>query len=215
MFAAAVKKAKGKPCASQPIDPRDGPTKQFEAKHETITRGHSFGRRVYTKLERLLRTRFIRPEESEAGLRFKRDCEKGDMPHGRSCLDTSSGGGGDGHPSMGRLDAARRFMDAKHALDNMDDLPRSKFIKPSRILTFFCIYDTAYIKLAEMACVAENPKGDGEEKQVTEDQVKSWVCQYLKVLAAYYAEIDRKGGRSTTSYSVEQALSHFDPKNDV
>lgn len=201
-FAAAVKKAKGKSPIPQPIDPRDGPTKQFQAKHETIARGHSCGRRIYSKLERLLRMGVIQPDESEAGRRFKHDCEKGDMPHGRSCLDISAGGGGDGHPSMERLDAARRFMDAKQALNDTVGLPRSEFIKPAAMLTLFCVNDTSYPKIAERAWISE-------------DKVRSWIGQYLKVLASYYAEIDRKSGKSTTSYSRDQALSRFDPKDDV
>jgi hypothetical protein len=86
------------PADAATMDPRDGPTEQFERHHDVVERsGKCGGKRVRWRLEGMLLSGFISPEQADAGRRFAIDYLKGIVGRGRSCLDiTPSGGGGAG-----------------------------------------------------------------------------------------------------------------------
>jgi hypothetical protein len=186
---------------SSALDPRDGPTAKFVEHHDVISRGGGEGKRVYSKIEMLLRTRHVTPEQSEAGRRFTIDYLTGRVGAGRSCLDMSaSGGGGDGHPSMHRIEASGRVGDAKVALDAAKCHTfggQTAF----DILVSVCIRDVPFSAIATAA-------------EVSDETAKSWIAQYLAVLTAHYEGVDKRKGLSTTAYTQDAALKRYDPVLD-
>jgi hypothetical protein len=178
------------------VSDRDGPTHEFENHHDTTD--HAGGRRVHTKLEQLLRTRYISPEQSEAGRRFVHDYLKGVVGRGRSCLDISgAGGGGDGHPSPDRLIAAGRLMDAARALIAAS-APHLAGERPVDLLVASCVEDQAFSLIAMRGGISD-------------ELAKAWVSQSLGILAAHYAEVDRVAGKSSTTQNYAEALKRYDP----
>lgn len=178
------------------LDPRDGPTKQFLQHHDVTNRAG--GKRVFPKLEQLLRGNYIEPEHCEAGRRFTRAYLKGQIGRGRSCLDIVSRGSGDGHPSPDRLEAFTELREAIQALIDANS-PAMHGKTAADLLIACCVEELPWSTIATRAGVSD-------------EVVKSWAAQALTVLAGHYARVDRISGRSTTQYTKEQALKRFDPE---
>ena len=182
------------------LDPRDGPTDKFKAHHDTTDRKEGGGKRIYRKLEQLLRTDYIQPEQCEAGGRFSVDYLKGEVGRGRSCLDIATRGNGDGHPSADRIEAATRFREAIEALDESQCHAPPGWT-PADMLIACCVEELAFSTIAQRA-------------NVSDDAIKSWISQALAVLVGHYNRIDKAAGRSSTQYTKEAALKRFDPSLD-
>lgn len=184
---------------SDAIDPRDGPTEEFRRHHEVITRaGTSTGRRVRTRLERMLLEGDIAPAQSEAGRRFAWSYAVGCNPGVRSCLAASlSGGRGDGGFTDNRHQAFVAYDEARRALDGGIN-PQAVVSAPSNVLTKFCVDDASFSEIAE-------------ELGLRDATVKRWIRRYLETLAEHYAGVDRRLGRTATAETVEMALRRFEP----
>lgn len=195
-MAKAATRHKGR---TDPLDVRDGPNDEFRT-HFDVVRRAGGGERTQPKIEQLLRTRYIRPEQSEAARRFQHDYLKGVIGHGRSCIDIGTGGGGDHQPSMDRIDALSRHNKAKEALEATRGprMPGSGG-NSTQILVFICVEDMAFSSVALRAGVSD-------------ELMKSWVAQLLTVLAGYYADLDRREGRETTVYTQDAAEKRFEPE---
>ena len=180
-------------------EPRDGPTAEFRQHHEVITRAGSAGKRVRTRLEKLLLGDSISPQESEAGLRFAWSYAVGCNAGVRSCLGSVLGGGGAGgggvtdtrHQAFVAYDEARKVLDGRTN-------PQVVLSAPSNVLTNFCVYDLAFSEI-------------GEGLGVTAAAVKRRILGYLTALADHYAAVDRVAGRCTTAQTHEEALRRFEP----
>jgi hypothetical protein len=122
----------------------------------------------------------------------------GVVGYGMSSLEMSSGGGGDGHPSMGRLDALTRFKEAAKILAEAR-CPRLPKGSSADLLIMVCAEDQAFSAVAGMAGVSD-------------EVIKSWIAQILTVLANHYHKLDRTAGRETTVYTAEAALKRFEPE---
>jgi hypothetical protein len=184
-------------------DVRDGPTSQFRFHHDVIGRaGTSGGKRVRSRLEKLLVDGAISPQESQAGLRFAWSYAVGCNPGVRSCLGSilSGGGGGGGGATDTRHQAFVAYDEARKVLDGRTN-PQVVGSAPSNVLTRFCVFDISFNEIAE------------EIGSVSASTVRRRIPRYLATLAEHYAEVDRKRGRSTTAQTRADALNRFDPSD--
>jgi hypothetical protein len=179
------------------LDPRDGPTPEFANRHDVISRSTGVGKRVRSRLEQLLESRYIAPAQAEAGRRFARDyliCFGGG---GRSCLDVSPRGSAGWNHSEAREDASRAYMAARKILDG-ELLPQAVDVAPSQVLFHCCVNDETW-------------SGLGARLNVTAELARAMVSQYLAVLAHHYEAEDRRRGVTTTAHTLQAALARFDP----
>ncbi len=184
---------------SEELNPLDGPTEQFRQHTDITDRANVPGKKIFSKVEQLLRGNYIQPEHSEAGRRFTDDYLKGVVGRSRSCIDIDiSGGGGDGMPSLERLEASGRFKAAAVALAESKG-PTMPGGTSADLLVIVCVENCAFSQVALRAGVSD-------------EVVKSWIAQLLAVLAGHYARVDRVAGKSSTVYTKEIALKKFDPE---
>ena len=181
------------------VDPRDGPTKEFGQHHDVIPRaGTTTGKRVRSRLEKLLLDSHITPQQSEAGRRFAWSYSVGCNPGVRSCLGNMVAGTGGGGITDTRHQAFVAYDDARKVLDSNIN-PQVVQSAPSNVLTRFCVDDAPFSEIGE------------ELGGVSASTVKRRILGYLETLVGHYAAVDRKRGRSTTAETRAEALRRFEP----
>lgn len=179
------------------LEPRDGPTEEFR-EHIDVTDRVAGGKKVFSKLEQLLISRQIEPEQSEAGRRFARDYLKGNVGRTSCSLNASTGGRGSDGMTDVRLDACRRLDEAVKALE-VARPSRMKRGRAGELLIELCVNNTSYVQLARSFMVSK-------------ELVKDWIFELLAVLAAHYERIDEANGRSSTAHTYQAALKRFEPE---
>lgn len=196
-------KAASQPAANAPYDfgtTRDGPTVEYRQHHRVISRASGVGgQRHCSRLEQLWDSEHITPEAFYAGWRFGRDHEIGIVGEGGSCLSFRVSGGGDGHPSMVRLDATRRFVMASAYLDSQKNLVRPGGSKASEYLVLFVARDQS---------IDEMRAAMGYKDWMA---ARAWLVRALDALVAHYVDVDREGGRSDMPHTREAALRFIEP----
>lgn len=182
---------------SSVLEPRDGPTEEFR-EHIDVTDRAAGGKKVFSKLEQLLISRQIGPEQSEAGRRFAHDYLKGSVGRTSSSLNVSMAGRGSDGMTDVRLDACRRLDEAVTALEKARPARMARG-RAGELLIELCVNNTSYTQLARSF-------------KVSKDLVKDWIFELLAVLAAHYERIDKANGRSSTAHTYQSALDRFEPE---
>jgi hypothetical protein len=179
---------------------RDGPTAEYRQHHRITSRAAGTGgQRHCSRLEQLWDSECITPEGFYAGWRYARDHEIGIIGEGGSCLSFRVSGGGDGHPSMMRLDATRRFVIASAYLDSQKGLARQGGAKASEYLTLFVARDQS---------IDEMRAAMGYKDWMA---ARAWIVRALDALVAHYVDVDREAGRSDMPHTREAALRFIEP----
>jgi hypothetical protein len=179
---------------------RDGATAEYRQHHRVVSRASGVGgQRRCSRLEQLWDSDYVTPEAFYAGWRFGRDYEIGIIGEGGSCLSFRVSGGGDGHPSMARLDATRRFVLASAYLDAQKGLSRPGGSKVSEYLLRFIARDQS---------IDEMRAAMGYKDWMA---ARAWIKRTLDALTDHYKEADREAGRSDMPHTREAALRFIEP----
>jgi hypothetical protein len=179
---------------------RDGPTAEYRQHHRIVSRAAGVGgQRHYSRLEQLWDSDYIKPEDFAAGWRFGRDYEIGIAGAAGGSLSFRVSGGGDGHPSMNRLDGTRRFVQASECLDAQRSLVRPGSIRASEYLVMFVVHDESVEKLR----VAMSYKDWA--------QARGHIILMLEALTKHYADVDKTAGKSSTPHTREGVQRLIEP----
>ncbi len=183
------------------LTPRDAPTPQFERHHDVVARSGGDGRRVRTRLERLLIDGFIGPEQCEAGRRFRMAWEVASSAGGRaSFLGALSARSIWSDNATTKFEAAARCREAIGALAAVSG-SRAAGLARAEWLRRIMVDDASFAEL-------------GRELSVHPTTARRRVIQGLRTLANYHAEQDRVRGTDTMPHSVKDALARFEPQKD-
>jgi hypothetical protein len=180
-------------------DLRDGPTESFKQHHDVTHRSTGAGgKRVETRLEQLMMTDWITPEQWDAGRRFGIDYVIAYDSRSRSCLDISVRGSADGLTES-RHDAANRYDAAKRAVDSES----SHSYRPSDVLLAFCLRDASFASIALTM-----------GRSTRQETAKARIVKLLATLTVHYEIADKLAGRSSTPHTKKMALARIEPVED-
>jgi len=178
---------------------RQVPTREFQSHHDLTMRSGADGRRVRTRLERLLIDGFIGPEQCEAGRRFRMAWEVASSAGGRaSFLGALSARSTWSDNATTKFEAAARCREAIGALA-AESGSRAAGLARAEWLRRIMVDDASFAEL-------------GRELSVHPTTARRRVIEGLRTLADHHAEQDRVRGKDTMPHSVKDALRKFEPQ---
>lgn len=178
------------------LDARDGPTEQFKAKHEVVSRAKVAGKRRRLPLEVLLDSGDITPEEHDAGDKFGRAYNVGSVGSSASAI-YRSGGQGPGDSSLEwRMDQMQILREASVALNAAHGWVGG--VPPDDFMAEICAIGTSFKALSERIGVHH-------------ERPRVQAAKMLQTLALYFRQLDRQRGVSTTPGTAQQVKKRLDP----
>jgi hypothetical protein len=180
------------------------PTPQLSAKFQLISRaGVQGGRRIQTRLERMIEAGDIPPESGYAGWRFGRDWI---MSFGKGRvgwqIERSPVATGQKDPFDTKIDAATRVRAASEALDAAAK-PPCAWVTAAEVVRAFVVDDAPLIEISQRC-------GFGDDRKA-----KRRLVAYLDILAEHYRAADEDAGRSDAPHSRNAVLQRLQPPLDA
>lgn len=177
-----------------------GPTEEFLRKHDTTERERGEGNRRKTKLESLLRYKWIKPEEFDAGYRYERAYLIGIIGRSSSMLSRAGTAAGPSSPSEERLDQTRIVRLADEYLNDHHRDWRYG-ISSSAALRWLVLDDENFTEI-------------GRRLGLSGEATQSALARVLRTLAAFFVQHDERTGRNSTPTTVSPIDRILDPEDD-
>jgi hypothetical protein len=174
------------------LDVRDGPNEWFKQHFDVTDRARGTGKRVLSRLDKLLLDDDISPGEFEAGRRFADSWNSAHASRGCASFMRSTHGGGGGDYDRGplmRLAAATRFREARDAIiGGFANAETGRMA--AEVLRRFVVDDESFNEIGKVLGV--------DHKTALRRATKA-----LCLLSHHYANVDHNRGRSTMAPSNE------------